>query len=159
MPSRPGLRPTPDRVRETLFNWLGQRLDGLVCLDLFAGSGALLWLAGRLIDRSWPFCLALAVAMLLLAAGTTVDLSLWLDLGVHPVENSYGASIFALGVLVASLEFALLLMAAFVLARRLTGRLDTVRRLSFDTTRLLWSFALVQAVATVLLTHLFARLG
>ena len=38
---RPGLRPTPDRVRETLFNWLGQSLDGLSCLDLFAGSGAL----------------------------------------------------------------------------------------------------------------------
>jgi 16S rRNA (guanine966-N2)-methyltransferase len=38
---RPGLRPTPDRVRETLFNWLGQWLDGLACLDLFAGSGAL----------------------------------------------------------------------------------------------------------------------
>jgi 16S rRNA (guanine966-N2)-methyltransferase len=38
---RPGLRPTPDRVRETLFNWLGQRLDGLSCLDLFSGSGAL----------------------------------------------------------------------------------------------------------------------
>jgi 16S rRNA (guanine966-N2)-methyltransferase len=41
VPSRPGLRPTPDRVRETLFNWLGQWLDGLACLDLFAGSGAL----------------------------------------------------------------------------------------------------------------------
>ena len=41
VPSRPGLRPTPDRVRETLFNWLGQRLDGTSCLDLFAGSGAL----------------------------------------------------------------------------------------------------------------------
>ena len=40
-PDTPGLRPTPDRVRETLFNWLGQRLDGLSCLDLFAGSGAL----------------------------------------------------------------------------------------------------------------------
>jgi 16S rRNA (guanine(966)-N(2))-methyltransferase RsmD len=36
-----GLRPTPDRVRETLFNWLGQDLDGLTCLDLFAGTGAL----------------------------------------------------------------------------------------------------------------------
>jgi 16S rRNA (guanine966-N2)-methyltransferase len=36
-----GLRPTPDRVRETLFNWLGQDLAGLACLDLFAGSGAL----------------------------------------------------------------------------------------------------------------------
>jgi 16S rRNA (guanine966-N2)-methyltransferase len=36
-----GLRPTPDRVRETLFNWLGQQLEGQRCLDLFAGSGAL----------------------------------------------------------------------------------------------------------------------
>jgi len=41
VPQKPDLRPTPDRVRETLFNWLGQWLDGLVCLDLFAGSGAL----------------------------------------------------------------------------------------------------------------------
>jgi len=40
-PAAAALRPTPDRVRETLFNWLGQRLDGLACLDLFAGSGAL----------------------------------------------------------------------------------------------------------------------
>lgn len=37
----PGLRPTPDRVRETLFNWLGQDLSGLRCLDLFAGTGIL----------------------------------------------------------------------------------------------------------------------
>jgi 16S rRNA (guanine(966)-N(2))-methyltransferase RsmD len=37
----PGLRPTPDRVRETLFNWLGQDLSGWKCLDLFAGSGIL----------------------------------------------------------------------------------------------------------------------
>ncbi|MEP6876696.1 MAG: 16S rRNA (guanine(966)-N(2))-methyltransferase RsmD [Burkholderiales bacterium] len=37
----PGLRPTPDRVRETLFNWLGQDLTGWRCLDAFAGSGAL----------------------------------------------------------------------------------------------------------------------
>ncbi|MFU2486202.1 16S rRNA (guanine(966)-N(2))-methyltransferase RsmD [Thauera sp. WH-1] len=36
-----GLRPTPDRVRETLFNWLGQDLDGQHCLDLFAGTGIL----------------------------------------------------------------------------------------------------------------------
>ncbi len=35
------LRPTPDRVRETVFNWLGQRLTGKTCLDLFAGSGAM----------------------------------------------------------------------------------------------------------------------
>ena len=41
VPDRPGLRPTPDRVRETLFNWLGQDLTGWHCLDAFAGTGAL----------------------------------------------------------------------------------------------------------------------
>jgi 16S rRNA (guanine966-N2)-methyltransferase len=40
-PPAEGLRPTPDRVRETLFNWLGQDLTGLRTLDLYAGSGAL----------------------------------------------------------------------------------------------------------------------
>lgn len=40
-PSDADLRPTPDRVRETVFNWLGQDLSGKVCLDLFAGSGAM----------------------------------------------------------------------------------------------------------------------
>ena len=40
-PDIPGLRPTPDRVRQTLFNWLGQELHGLHCLDLFSGTGVL----------------------------------------------------------------------------------------------------------------------
>lgn len=40
-PAIEGLRPTPDRVRETLFNWLGHDLEGFRCLDLYAGSGAL----------------------------------------------------------------------------------------------------------------------
>ena len=40
-PDHAGLRPSADRVRETLFNWLGQDLHGQTCLDLFAGSGAL----------------------------------------------------------------------------------------------------------------------
>lgn len=42
-PEQPGLRPTPDRVRETLFNWLAPTIEGSRCLDLFAGSGALAW--------------------------------------------------------------------------------------------------------------------
>jgi 16S rRNA (guanine966-N2)-methyltransferase len=41
VPSLPGLRPTPDRVRETLFNWLAPHLEGAWCLDLFAGTGVL----------------------------------------------------------------------------------------------------------------------
>jgi len=41
VPDKAGLRPTPDRVRETLFNWLGQDLTGWRCVDAFAGTGAL----------------------------------------------------------------------------------------------------------------------
>ena len=41
VPGSPGLRPTPDRVRETVFNWLMPVIDGARCLDLFAGTGAL----------------------------------------------------------------------------------------------------------------------
>lgn len=41
VPDLPGLRPTPDRVRVTLFNWLSGHLPGARCLDLFAGSGVL----------------------------------------------------------------------------------------------------------------------
>ena len=40
-PDAPNLRPTPDRVRETVFNWLTPMINGARCLDLFAGSGAL----------------------------------------------------------------------------------------------------------------------
>lgn len=41
VPDAPGLRPTPDRVRTTLFNWLQPVIEGAQCLDLYAGSGAL----------------------------------------------------------------------------------------------------------------------
>jgi len=41
IPTGTGVRPTPDRVRETLFNWLADVVDGARCLDCFAGSGAL----------------------------------------------------------------------------------------------------------------------
>ena len=40
-PDAEGLRPSPERVRQTLFNWLGQDLSGLHCLDLFAGTGVM----------------------------------------------------------------------------------------------------------------------
>lgn len=61
-----GLRPTPDRVRVTLFNWLGQDLSGLRCLDLFAGSGVLGFEAASrgaagvtLVERDRQACAAL----------------------------------------------------------------------------------------------------
>lgn len=65
-PDAHGLRPTPDRVRETLFNWLGQDLTGKRCLDLYAGSGALGFEAASrganavvLVERERAVCAAL----------------------------------------------------------------------------------------------------
>jgi 16S rRNA (guanine966-N2)-methyltransferase len=76
-PARPGLRPTPDRVRETLFNWLGQTLDGRRCLDLFAGSGALGFEAASrgaaqvvMVERDADACRALEANARLLDART-----------------------------------------------------------------------------------------
>ena len=76
-----GLRPTPDRVRETLFNWLGQDLTGLRCLDLFAGSGALGFEAASrgarhvvLVERDRAACAALERNKELLGA-TQVELA------------------------------------------------------------------------------------
>jgi 16S rRNA (guanine966-N2)-methyltransferase len=80
-PDAEGLRPTPDRVRETLFNWLGQDLSGMTCLDLFAGSGALgLEAASRgaekvvLVERNAGVADALASNVRLLAATSRVEL-------------------------------------------------------------------------------------
>ena len=74
-PDLDGLRPTPDRVRETLFNWLGQNLHGWSCLDLFAGSGALGFEAASrgaaqvlLVERSPKVAAALADNVRLLDA-------------------------------------------------------------------------------------------
>jgi 16S rRNA (guanine966-N2)-methyltransferase len=73
----PGLRPTPDRVRETLFNWLGHDLDGWRCLDAFAGSGALGFEAASrgaaeaiLIERDRRLAAALRETQARLKAGT-----------------------------------------------------------------------------------------
>jgi 16S rRNA (guanine966-N2)-methyltransferase len=73
---RPGLRPTPDRVRETLFNWLGQNLQGWACLDLFAGTGILGLEAGSrgasmvvFVERDPAACAAIAALIQKLKAG------------------------------------------------------------------------------------------
>lgn len=74
---KPGLRPTPDRVRETLFNWLGQDLTGWRCIDVFAGTGALGFEAAsrgaarvRLVERDGALVAQLEAVRLKLRADT-----------------------------------------------------------------------------------------
>lgn len=87
---QPGLRPTPDRVRETLFNWLQGDIPGSRCLDLFAGSGALGFEAASrgadqvtLIENQPATCRVLAENIQTLAAKNIEllqqDALLWLD--------------------------------------------------------------------------------
>lgn len=75
-PGAADLRPTPDRMRETLFNWLGQDLTGKICLDLFAGSGALGFEAASrgakqvvMVERDAQIFQALQATQTLLGAG------------------------------------------------------------------------------------------
>lgn len=88
-PDQQALRPTPDRVRETLFNWLGQDLTGLVCLDLFAGSGALGFEAAsrgaaevQLVERDGALARALEASRVRLGASavrvTCADALAWM---------------------------------------------------------------------------------
>lgn len=80
-PDQQGLRPTADRVRETVFNWLGQDLTGLSCLDLFAGSGALGFEAASrharqvvMVDLARPVIAALRKNAETLGAGGRVEI-------------------------------------------------------------------------------------
>jgi 16S rRNA (guanine966-N2)-methyltransferase len=74
-PDSEGLRPTPERVRQTLFNWLGQDLTGQTCLDLFAGTGVMGFealsrgaVSAILVEKSMPAYKALLENKLLLKA-------------------------------------------------------------------------------------------
>lgn len=108
-PDIEGLRPTPDRVRETVFNWLGQDLTGLRCLDLFAGSGAFGFESlsrhaaeAMLVDRSRVVCDALrATALALGAHGARIACADALEFAAHAsgrfdvvyVDPPYGAGL------------------------------------------------------------------
>ena len=90
VPDRPGLRPTSDRVRETLFNWLQTRVPGANVLDLFAGTGALGFEAASrgarstvMVERDPGLAEALRGSATRLKTGTvrvvTVDALAWLQ--------------------------------------------------------------------------------
>ena len=96
-PDQPGLRPTPDRVRETLFNWLAPVIVGARCLDAFAGSGALGFEAASrgagevvLIERSPLVARQLQVNAQTLGAAEVriqqADTLQWLAAAGHPFD-------------------------------------------------------------------------
>jgi len=114
-PDQPGLRPTSDRVRETLFNWVAPLIEGARCLDLFAGSGALGFEAlsrgaGEvvMVERAAAVARQLrANAGMLGAANLQVheaDALVWLERGGEPFDLVLLDPPFAEGLLAPAIE-------------------------------------------------------
>lgn len=114
-PDQPGLRPTPDRVRETLFNWLAPVMAGARCLDVFAGSGALgLEAASRgaaevvMLERAAPVARQLTINARMLDAAQIrvhrVDALQWLSGPGEPFDLVFLDPPFADGLLGPAIE-------------------------------------------------------
>jgi cytochrome c oxidase subunit I+III len=131
------------------------------CLLYAMSSGAMLG-ASRLLRRvpartAWPFRLAVLAAAGLMAVGFALDLAAHWQSGLRPAASSYGAVVYTITGLQGFYVAVLGLMALFVLARSLAGRLDGVWRASFDNTLLLWHFTTAQGAIGLILVALFPR--
>ncbi|WP_265518669.1 cytochrome c oxidase subunit I [Nitratireductor luteus] len=127
-----------------------------------AGTAAI-WLAGRLLpapgtrnavspglNAAGALCLVAAIALEILGHWGT---------GLRPTENAYGALVYMQSALSGQLAFAIFIMSGFAVARAVTGRLDRVRRVSFDNCAVLYYYAALQLVVGLLLIHGFPRVA
>jgi cytochrome c oxidase subunit I+III len=130
-------------------------------LLLLAGSGGLLLLADHMLTggRGKTAVVApLLGALLLLASAIAGDIWLWTRIGLWPSESGFAAATHALGFLNGQNLAMMTVMAGLLAVRILAGRTDKVRRLSFDTMRLLWFYTIGQATVAVIVAHGFPRL-
>ena len=107
--------------------------------------------------RRAGFCAAVggAVALMLVAFGADVY-GLW-DSGLRPDVHAYGAAVYAVSAWQGLHVGALLIMTCYTVARRLRGQLDSIRRVTFDNTWLLWNYMTAQGIAGILLVHAVPR--
>ncbi len=123
VPDLPGLRPTPSRVRETVFNWLGQDMTGRRCLDAFAGSGALGFEAASrhaalvvLLERDRGLARGLTQCRDRLGASTVrvenVDALAWMATGLERFDLIFIDPPFDAGLTLPALERAARLLVA-----------------------------------------------
>src|SRR5690606_31143645 len=129
---------------------------------LLVASGVAIRYAGALLPEPGQRRPALPVAVLAaaacLAAAFAIDLHALTSTDLSPTADSFAALTYLAVGLQGGLVLLLTLAAAFVIARYAKGLLDGERRLSYQTTRLLWMYAVVQGLAGLLLIHGFPRL-
>ncbi|MHC1551642.1 cytochrome c oxidase subunit I [Phyllobacterium sp. K27] len=128
---------------------------------LVAGT-AVLWSANRrlasLATRRFVLPLILLASLFILFAAIGLELLGHYRSGLRPGDNSYGALVYLAAVLFGQLVLALFVMGLFTIARHIAGRLDSVRRVTFDNYRLLYYYAAAQSLAGLLLVHGFPRM-
>jgi cytochrome c oxidase subunit I+III len=130
-----------------------------IAVALVASGAAAEW-AGKQLDRASPmgFVTAVATAAIALAAATAIAAWAQWESGLRPAQSSYGALVFAALGIQAFYVAVIAVMAGYAIARRWARRLDARARVTYDNTRLLWHYTLLQGLATVVLLHGMPRL-
>jgi cytochrome c oxidase subunit I+III len=133
----------------------GSSLETFVAGALLAASAAVIWGAGRTLgNRLLATVLILAALAALVGSVVLEGMSLWRG-GLRPDANGHGAMVYLALFLQVQLVVTLVVMAGFVVAKLLAGRLDQVRRATYDNTALLWHYAVGQGLFTLVLVHGF----
>jgi len=96
--------------------------------------------------------------MALMLAGFGTQLAGWLDTNIRPSESAFGAVVYTFVAWQGFFAVVLTLMGLYTLTRSITGRLDAVRRVTFDNTKLFWHYATVQALVGLVVAHGFSGL-
>jgi len=141
----------PDEVRPSL-------AAGLYVLSavLLARASALLRGDDRRSPRSVP--VLIGVALLPLAGAAVTDLWSQWRMGFSPSAHAYGAAVYAILCFQTFFVLTSLIMGVYTIARWLAGRLDSVRRVTFDNTMLFWYYTVGQGLVALLVVHGFPRL-
>jgi cytochrome c oxidase subunit I+III len=133
---------------------------GLLAALLLGGSGVLLGLGNRALRtrRHGQFVALVVAGAALLAAGPGLELRAQLGAGFQPTASSYAACIFTLIAIQVFFSLVVVVMVLYCVARIAAGKLDASRRVTFDNTRLLWRYAVVQGLAGTGVVHVLTRL-
>ena len=152
----PGAWP-PQAVR--IPDWIWPALSGF----LYCASAALIAVASRQLrgeDRRKPRSvpILIGVALLLVSGASAVDLWAQWQTALSPSAHAYGAAVYAIMSLQIFFVLTTLIMGAYTIARWLAGKLDSVRRTTFDNTMLFWFYTVGQGLVGLLVVHGFPRL-
>ena len=125
-------------------------------------SSAMMFVASRVLARrrlaGWLFVPLILLATGAMTASSGAEIVAHWETGLRANVSSYGAMVYMASFLQLQLVLPLLIMAGFVLARWLAGRLHGVRRVTFDNLHLLWQYSVGQGLFGLLLVHGFPRL-